>query len=332
MAVHVIVTIRSYVIAATFAVAFAVNATAARAQSLPSPSPAPSQRQSLDDAWWTGPLLAPAAGTLPRGHLLVEPYVYDVMQYGSYDRNGALLAAQHQNGFGNLTYIIYGLVNRLSVGLIPTFGYTNVSSGPSSSNIGMGDLGVTAQYRLTPDTWLAKASLAIQETFPTGAYENLGGDPNNGFGSGAYNTKVSLYTQTLAWMPNGRILRLRLNLSQSFSSSASVYGVSVYGTGANFAGSVFPGATSTIDAAGEYSITSNWVLATDLVYGYSGNTRLTSASATTNLGTSESYAFAPAVEYNWNANVGLIGGVRLFPAGRNTSASVTPVFAINYVH
>ena len=269
---------------------------------------------------------------MPAGHVLVEPYVYDVMQYGAYDVNGHVIAVPHQNGFGNLTYIIYGLVNRFSVGLIPTFGYTNVSSGPSSSNIGMGDLGVTAQYRLTPDAWLAKASLAIQETFPTGAYENLGSNPNNGFGSGVYNTKVSLYSQTLAWMPNGRILRLRLNLSQSFSTSASVYGVSVYGTGASFAGDVFPGATSTIDVAGEYSITSNWVLATDLVYGYSANTRLTSGSAITNLGTSESYAFAPAVEYNWSANVGLIAGVRVFPAGRNTSASVTPVFAVNYVH
>jgi hypothetical protein len=326
------VTIRSFVVAATFAVGFAVTATAGRAQSLPSPSPTPSQRQSLDDAWWTGPLLAPGAGTLPRGHILVEPYVYDVMQYGSYDRNGTLQAAQHQNGFGNLTYIIYGLVKRFSVGLIPTFGYTKVSSGPSSSNIGMGDLGVLAQYRLTPDTWLAKASLAIQETFPTGAYENLGGNPNNGFGSGVYNTKVSLYTQTLAWMPNGRILRLRLNLSQSFSSHGSLSGVSVYGTGTDFSGTVVPGNTFTVDAAGEYSITRNWVFATDLVHGTTGDTLIEGGGIVNHLGWSNSFAFAPAFEYNWSPAIGIIAGVRLFPAGHNTSASVTPVFAINYVH
>jgi len=35
-------------------------------------------RQSLDDAWWSGPMLAPSAATLPRGHFLVEPYFYDV--------------------------------------------------------------------------------------------------------------------------------------------------------------------------------------------------------------------------------------------------------------
>jgi hypothetical protein len=311
----------------------ASSATAARAQDVTSPSPSPAARQSLQDAWWTGPLLAPGAGTLPRGHLLVEPYVYNVIQYGSYDVNGKLVPAQHQDGFGNLTYIIYGLVNRFSVGLIPTFGYNKVSNGPSSSNIGMGDLGALLQYRLTPDNWLAKASLAVQETFPTGVWEQLGSNPNNGFGGGVYSTKVSLYTQDYAWMPNGRILRLRLNFSQTFSGSASVNGVSVYGTGAGFSGNVFPGNTFTVDAAGEYSITRNWVLAADLVYSESGNTRLTSGNGSiTNLGSSDSWAFAPAFEYNWSPAIGIIAGVRLFPAGRNTSASITPVFAINYVH
>jgi hypothetical protein len=40
---------------------------------------APSSIQSLQDAWWTGPLLANSANTLPRGHFLVEPYIYDVI-------------------------------------------------------------------------------------------------------------------------------------------------------------------------------------------------------------------------------------------------------------
>ena len=36
-------------------------------------------RQSMDDAWWTGPLLAASASSLPRGHFLVEPYLYDII-------------------------------------------------------------------------------------------------------------------------------------------------------------------------------------------------------------------------------------------------------------
>ncbi|MGH8303011.1 MAG: transporter, partial [Steroidobacteraceae bacterium] len=36
-------------------------------------------QETMDEAWWTGPLLAPNAATLPHGHWLVEPYLYDVM-------------------------------------------------------------------------------------------------------------------------------------------------------------------------------------------------------------------------------------------------------------
>ena len=34
--------------------------------------------QSLDDAWWTGPMLAASPNTLPHGHILIEPYFFDV--------------------------------------------------------------------------------------------------------------------------------------------------------------------------------------------------------------------------------------------------------------
>src|SRR5664279_1404294 len=60
-------------------------------------------RQSTDDAWWTGPMLAPSPNTLPPGHFLVEPYIFDVR-------------TPHTNGFGSLTYINYGLANNFTVG------------------------------------------------------------------------------------------------------------------------------------------------------------------------------------------------------------------------
>jgi hypothetical protein len=61
-----------------------------------------SGRQSLDDAWWTGPMLAPSAATLPQGHFLIEPYLYDVIQQGEFDREGVKRKAAESNGFGSL--------------------------------------------------------------------------------------------------------------------------------------------------------------------------------------------------------------------------------------
>ena len=38
---------------------------------------------------------------------------------------------------------------------------------------------------------------------------------------------------------------------------------------------------------------------------------------------------APAIEYNWNSAVGIIAGVIVPVAGRNTSATFTPAIALN---
>ncbi len=278
-------------------------------------------------------MLAPSAGTLPRGHVLVEPYVYDVAQYGSYDGKGAVKGTAHSNSFGSLTYIIYGLADRFSVGVIPTFGFNTIAGGAGSSGIHAGDLAALAQYRIAlfrPGKWIPTTSVSVQESFPTGAYDNLGERPANGFGSGAYTTTLSLYTQTYVWMPNGRILRMRLNASRTFSGNAPVDGVSVYGTGPNFHGYAKPGGTLTLDEAQEYSITRNWVFALDVVYHHSAATQI-SGTTPADLGQSDAYELAPALEYNWTSNCGILFGVRTIPAGLNTSATVTPAFAVNMV-
>jgi hypothetical protein len=126
----------------TFAVIILTACLTAAQTSLPSIA----FRQSLDDAWWTGPLLAPNASTLPQGHVLVEPYFYDVITEGSYDSKGNRVGSPHENCYGSLTYINYGLVHKFTVGVIPTFGYNELPNGAGSA--GVGDLMVQAQYRL----------------------------------------------------------------------------------------------------------------------------------------------------------------------------------------
>jgi hypothetical protein len=94
-------------------------APAAFAQAVADAS-APQARQSADDAWWTGPMLANSAATLPRGHFLVEPYLYDV-------------SSSHSDGYGSLTYMLYGVSDRFTAGLVPVFGYTRVAVAPTAA-------------------------------------------------------------------------------------------------------------------------------------------------------------------------------------------------------
>ena len=309
------------------------------------PSPALAQEtthQALGDAWWTGPLLAPSANTLPRGHVLIEPYLYDVISQGFYNAQGTKVRAPHENGFGSLTYINYGLANKFTVGLIPTFNYNEISTGIGSSGVGMGDLTVQAEYRLhlfREGSWKPTTSVTVQEALPTGRYDQLGSRLSDGMGSGAYTTTLALYTQTFFWMPNGRILRLRFNVAPAFSRSANVQDVSVYGTSQGFRGYAKPGDSIFVDAAGEYSLTQRWVLALDATYHNQANTNVAgynlsnpTQSVFLNSGSSRAWGLAPAVEYNFSSKVGVILGVRTFPAGRNTSNSITPAIAINIVH
>ncbi len=87
-------------------------------------------------------------------------------------------------------------------------------------------------------------SFVVQQTLPTGKYDRLGEHVNDGNGSGAYTTTLALYSQYYAWMPNGRILRSRLNVSYALSSDADIEDVSVYGTNAGFRGTASPGTCS----------------------------------------------------------------------------------------
>ncbi len=306
-----------------------VTAGLARAQDTAPSSTA--VRQSLDDAWWTGPMLAPNATTLPRGHLLIEPYLYDVI-------------SAHANGLGSLTYMNYGFRDRVTVGLIPTAGFNLEDSGPSSSCIELGDLTAQAQYRLAKfheGSSIPTTSIVVQETFPTGKYDRLGDRPN-GLGSGAYTTTLALYTQTYFWLPNGRILRMRFDASQALSSNVNVQDVSVYGTTTGFRGNAKPGSSFLADSSWEYSVTRKWVLAIDLTYRHNWNTRVSGYNAESgnaenpsvlqNSGSSEAFALAPAVEYSWKPNLGVLLGTRVIPPSHNTNATVTPAVAINFVH
>ncbi|MGH8301761.1 MAG: transporter, partial [Steroidobacteraceae bacterium] len=246
---------------------------------------------------------------------------------------------------GSQSYIEYGLTDRITLGLIPRLGLYESSHGQDSSGFALGDTTLQAAFGLTqfhPGSHAPATSLVIGETFPTGKYDRLDGETDGALGSGAYSTTVSLYSQTYFWLPNGRILRARFDLSYQMSRWASAQGVSVYGTTDGFEGRAHPGPTFVGDLAFEYSATQRWVLATDFWWEHDGDTRVQGgyASAVTSpapsylvqdSGSDDLLYLAPGVEYNWSARMGVIAGARVAVMGRNAAATVTPVAAINMV-
>ncbi|WP_395681422.1 transporter [Dokdonella sp.] len=280
--------------------------------------PAPPARQSLDDAWWTGPVVANSPAPLPLGHFYVESYLFDVRSDGG-------------DGFGSQTYLLYGLTDRWTVGLRPSFGYTRPVGGSPSAHVGVGDLALHAHYALTtldPGSGTPAIALAIEESLPIGRHDRLD-RASNGFGNGAYVTTLAVYAQQVFWLPNGRILRGRINIGGSLSSRAPVHDLSVYGTSAGFDGTARPGASVSFDNAWEYSITRNWVLAADFYYRHDAPTSVRDASGTRRTGTFDTFALVPAVEYNWSPRIGVIAGARYIPARGHNARSLTPIVALS---
>jgi hypothetical protein len=184
----------------------------------------------------------------------------------------------------------------------------------------------------------------FQETLPTGKYDRLGNRPSDGLGSGAYTSAVAFYAQSYYWLPNHRILRMRLNLTQSFSNSVDVHDVSVYGTNDGFRGTAKPGPVFASGIAAEYSLTRSWVLALDAQFNHYWSTRvsgfdildLSSVQEPSGIllesGSHHSFAFAPAIEYSWMPTIGVLFGTRFIPANEHTTRSITPAIAVNISH
>lgn len=318
---------------AVFALACLLGALPTHVRAVAAPEDA--YLQSRQDAWWTGPMMANSPETGSPGTVLAEPYLYDVH-------------TPNANSYGSRTYLVYGLANNFSVGVIPVFGYNRVDGGPNSSGVGLGDFTLQAQYQFThfhEGSWVPSTAIMIQETLPTGDFDHLGNRPADGMGSGVYTTTLGFNAQTYVWLPNGRIMRLRLNLTASWSGGTHVHGVSVYGTSNSFSGHARPGNSYGIDVAAEYSLTKRWVLALDALYNHNGNTRVTGTDTIDpfggpplprdlqmNSGTSDYWGLAPAIEYNWSPNIGVLLGTRVIFGGHRTSSSITPAIALNYVH
>jgi hypothetical protein len=90
-----------------------------------------------------------------------------------------------------------------------------------------------------------------------------------------------------------------------------------------------------LDLGIEVSLTQRWVFANDIVYASSGRTKFHGHSgflapgipAPVGNGYSDNLSLAPAIEYNWTPDTGVIFGTLFSVYGRNSSNFVSGVFS-----
>lgn len=291
------------------------------------------------DPWFTGPLLAPAGHTVPAGHSVFEPYVFATQSRGAFNNNWNLV---HTPLFQNETIDIiftHGFTDKIDVQFILPYQY-NQAKGSSYQHVGDTVFALGYQAIEQKDSlWIPNLRVAIQEVIPSGKFGSLS-PINNGTdstGLGSYQTGIALNFQHLLQLTEINYLRTRLSISYIYAASVNVAGNTIFGGNETTMGTVNPGDQVSADVAFELTLTQHWV---GVLEGYFAN-----RSRTTFVGVAgmdpfgnvptvgqlevDQITFAPALEYNFNEHVGVIGGYWLSLAGRDTSAFSTGVVAIN---
>lgn len=295
---------------------------------------------SLAAPWFTGPLLAPAGHTTPKGHTNFELYGLDVLTDGSYDKAGNIKHSRIFRTFVANPILTQGFTDWLDVQLTLPYAF-NSTRGVNYDHVA--DTSVAFGVQLAEQKGSPKrmdVRLLIQETFPTGKYNRLNpsfiGTDSTGLGS--YQTLIGLNLQYLKELYNSHYLRTRLILSRLYATSVNVAGLNSYGGTTSTSGQINPGTENGIDLAFEYTLTQNWVAVMEGTYTKGQATRFNGRLNIGNIGGpgasigSGDYnetALAPAVEYNFTDSIGLIGGVWFPVSGKNTSHYMTYVLALN---
>ena len=298
--------------------AVVVLAAPARAQDAPVPR--------LHDQGWTGSLLAPSPAVFAQGILGVEPYFLDKRGTGSFDNNGILHSTPAGSGqLRSFTSLQYGVTGDFSVQVVPAFAHAD--SGAS----GIADLPVRIKYRWNAsgdEIWRPAITTTFGLNLPLGHYQRLK-DTADGLGSGAYTASAQVLLQSL-FMTGEYPNRLRLwGTVNAPIGKVTLQGISSYGTDANFSGWAVPGRTGELGLGEEFALDHQWVLAFDVVEDLSKAAHLHGEARAIVNRTAENFSLAPAIEFNFSRQIGLIVGAQLALMGRNSPSTVVPQAALN---
>ena len=281
--------------------------------------------------WFTGTLLSPSPGVPREGVLGVEPYLIDKRGIGVFDANGIL----HSGPVGveqvrSFTSVNYGFTDSFSVQVTPAVAHV---SHDGDVQTGLADFPIKIHYRPIAgalDFWHPSLTTTFGITLPIGKFEHLRHSAD-GFGTGAFMAmeELELQQRFTTWMHPHR-LRMWARVSQPLNT-VSLHGISSYGTGPGFLGTVVPGPSAELGIGDEVGLDQQWALALDVVQNFAKGPHVRGSGMTNPMADIEGSVFwvAPAIEYNPTGHVGIIAGVQISMAGRNTPSQVIPQIAVN---
>jgi hypothetical protein len=288
----------------------------------------------LERPWLTGPLLTPSGHVVPTGHQNYEPYVYWTESYGSYNSHWNPHSTPVFTDVLTQFSCQFGVAPMTEFDINPQFVY-NKTQGQHMWRVS--DLPITLAFQLLRHSfghWYPAIKLRFATNIPLGKYDNLKPDRlgTDIGGIGNWLPNVGLIFTKLHHIKGHQFFAWRLFPQYLFSTPVPVKNISAYGGTKGTRGTVRPGNIFSLLLGMEYSLTQNWVLALDFQYLHNNKLKFSGHSP---LGTKpaspskEQFALAPAIEYNWSPNLGIIAGPWFTVAGRNSARFISYVVAIN---
>jgi hypothetical protein len=295
--------------------------------------------------WLTGPLLAPAANVVGDGAYNIEPYFFVTKNPAIYDKNWNAQSIPPQWSLSVQAPAWVGLTDWCDITFIPAAGWNDKKSGGAAWTLL--DFNMQLDFQIwhqnwSDSSWIPSIKLGLRETLPTGKYRNLNPQKlsadQGGFGS--WVSSLQLAFGRVFHITGYQFLNVRLVGQYAYySSPVHVKGYNAYGGGIGANGTIHPGSYETLDLGLEYSVSRHWAFALDVVgywqskskfRGYGGQDFLLRTPTTVAKAAAIEYSLAPAIEYNWNANLGMITGVWFTIVGKEISELYSFVFAVNW--
>ncbi len=293
--------------------------------------------KKMFNPWYTGPLITPSAAMMPPGFGNVQPYFFLGGAYARFNQDRDSVSLPHNLYSAQVSVVIFTGITKSVDFLIMPSGTLNWEKDPEKRNGfggGFNDFSATLGFCITPETLYVPAmKFTIAQTFPTGKYQKLthNGLGLNATGGGSYQTQFGFTTSKVIWWLYEHPMNLRAFIGYTIETTVHVEDFNSYGGALGTRGTVHPGNTLSSDLGIEWSFTERWVAALDIVYVAQNQTKFNGRTlAPVGGGYNDNLSLAPALEYNWNENLGVIAGVQFSVYGRNSLNFAKGQFSLTY--
>jgi hypothetical protein len=286
------------------------------------------------EAWFTGSLLAPTGLVIPLGRFDIEPYVLAIANTGNYSDHWNVEKVETLWNFVSKTAIEVGLGKWFDCEFIPSFSY-NYTNGAAKWVIN--DLEGFLNFQLfhkvakTYRDWDTGLKFYIKEVFPIGKYQH--GNPSKKKtdlgGEGSWQTAAGFVWNNLFYLGSGHFLHFLLSAEYSYPLPVHVKGINFYFDSPDTNATVHPSRELTTDFAFEVTLSKHWAFSMDIYSVWSSSVHFNDQEKTPS---GVQFSVAPAIEYNWSANLGIIAGAWVTVAGKNAQQFSSGVIAFNYYH